>query len=170
MHEVQRISYADKAQFYQELRGELRGVYNSVWLTNLANACAMIMTHLPELNWAGFYLLHGEMLCLGPFQGLPACLEIGLGRGVCGTAAQRRATLVVGDVDQFPGHIACDSRSRSEIVLPLMLGNRLLGVLDLDSPVRERFAAEDQLHLEELVQDMVSHTVWPQPLFFSVDR
>lgn len=108
-------------------------------VANCANAAALLWHRLPALNWAGFYLLRGEDLVLGPFQGRPACSRIAPGRGVCGAAAARRATLNVPDVHAFPGHIACDSASRSELVVPLLRGDRLLGVLDLDSPIPSRF-------------------------------
>jgi GAF domain-containing protein len=112
-------------------------------LANAANMSALLFGALPELNWAGFYFLQGGELVLGPFQGKVACIRIALGQGVCGTAAKLRETVIVPDVDAFPGHIACDSASRSEIVIPLVRGGRLLGVLDLDSPHLARFDAED---------------------------
>jgi GAF domain-containing protein len=108
-------------------------------VANCANAAALLWHRLPDLNWAGFYLLRGDTLVLGPFQGKPACTRIAPGRGVCGAAAARRATLNVPDVRAFPGHIACDSASRSELVVPLLRDGRLLGVLDLDSPLPARF-------------------------------
>ena len=115
---------------------------------NLANASALIYETLEDLNWAGFYLLEGELLVLGPFQGKPACIEIPLGRGVCGTAAQTGQTQLVPDVHLFPGHIACDSASNSEIVVPLRIDGKVAGVLDLDSPWPGRFTVEDQAGLE----------------------
>jgi GAF domain-containing protein len=126
-------------------------------VANAANMAALIYWSLSELNWAGLYLVdarRGDLL-LGPFQGKPACVRIPLGRGVCGTAAQRRETVVVPDVHEFPGHIACDSASNSEIVVPVIRGGRLLGVLDLDSPVRARFDEADARGLERLVQVFV---------------
>ena len=125
-------------------------------IANAANTAALIYGTLPDLNWAGFYILRGGSsgkgeLVVGPFQGNPACTRIALGRGVCGTAAQRRETLVVEDVHRFPGHIACDSASRSEIVVPILHAGQLIGVLDLDSPTLARFNAEDQAGLERLV-------------------
>ena len=108
-------------------------------VANCANAASLLWHRLPALNWAGFYLLRGDTLVLGPFQGRPACTRIGPGRGVCGAAAARRATLNVPDVAAFPGHIACDAASRSELVAPLLRGGELLGVLDLDSPLPARF-------------------------------
>jgi GAF domain-containing protein len=112
-------------------------------VANMANAAALLWQYLPDLNWAGFYRLVDGELVLGPFQGKPACIRIPLGKGVCGTAAATRATQLVADVHAFPGHIACDAASRSELVVPLVAGGRLLGVLDLDSPLPARFDAED---------------------------
>ena len=120
-----------------QLRALLEGERD--WLANAANTAALIGGGIPRLNWAGFYFLRGGELVLGPFIGAPACVRIALGRGVCGTAASLRQTQVVPDVRAFPGHIACDADSRSEIVVPLLKNNRLLGVLDLDSPDFDRF-------------------------------
>ncbi|KGE19498.1 GAF domain-containing protein [Paenibacillus wynnii] len=117
-------------------------------IANLANASALLKYSLPDTNWAGFYLYDGNELVLGPFQGLPACIRIPLNRGVCGTAASERRTLVVGDVHAFPGHIACDAASNSEIVVPLIKDDRLLGVLDIDSPIKHRFDDEERRFLE----------------------
>jgi L-methionine (R)-S-oxide reductase len=128
------------------------------WITDLANTSAFIFHELPDLNWAGFYLYDkgSDMLRLGPFQGKPACTEIALNRGVCGHAASSRKTVIVPDVQQFPGHIACDSDSRSEIVIPLIRDGELLGVLDVDSPTLNRFTSHDQSVLEELVAELLS--------------
>lgn len=117
-------------------------------IANLANASALLKFSLPDTNWAGFYLFDGKELVLGPFQGLPACIRIPLGRGVCGTSAEQRRTLVVDDVHAFPGHIACDDASNSEIVVPLVKGDHLLGVLDIDSPLKHRFDDEERRFLE----------------------
>ena len=128
-------------------------------IANLANASALIYESLEDLNWAGFYLLEGESLVLGPFQGKPACIEIPMGRGVCGTAAQTGQTQLVPDVHLFPGHIACDSASNSEIVVPLRIDGKVVGVLDLDSPWPGRFTNEDQAGLEavgEIVSQMLT--------------
>ena len=122
------------------------------WVVNLANASAAIAESWEEVSWAGFYLLRGEELVLGPFQGLPACRRIQMGKGVCGTAAQQRLTQLVPDVHQFPGHIACDGGSNSEIVVPMLLGDRLLGVLDLDSYRFERYGKPEQTALEQFAQ------------------
>lgn len=146
---------------YSDIRLQLKAMYGGYWLTNLANASAFLVNALPGLNWAGFYLMRGGRLELGPFQGLPACLYIPLNKGVCGAAASRRETMVVDDVHAFPGHIACDERSRSEIVVPLLRKGRLLGVLDLDAPVVARFGEVDRLGLEGLVADLVAASEWP---------
>lgn len=121
-------------------------------IPNLANASAFIMDKFSDLNWAGFYLLHGETLVLGPFQGKPACIRIEKGRGVCGKALEEKRTLRVDNVHSFEGHIACDSASNSEIVIPLFKDGKALGVLDIDSPLYSRFSQEDQRVLEELAQ------------------
>lgn len=126
-------------------------------IANAANAAAAIYHGLPALNWAGFYFLRGTELVLGPFQGRPACVRIPLGRGVCGIAAAERRSLLVPDVNAFPGHIACDTASRSELVVPLLAGDRLLGVLDLDSPEPARFDARDQAGCERLAAVVVRH-------------
>jgi len=125
---------------------------------NAANLASLLFHTLPELNWAGFYWMKDGGLVLGPFQGKPACVRIALGKGVCGTAAAGRRTVVVPDVHAFPGHIACDSASESEIVVPVLKGERLLGVLDLDSPRRGRFDDEDALGLEAVVRAFVDAT------------
>ena len=117
-------------------------------VANLANASALLYEHLDRLNWAGFYFLEGEKLVLGPFQGKTACIEIPMGRGVCGTAAKEDRTLVVPDVHSFRGHIACDSASRSEIVVPLHRDGRVVGVLDIDSPEPDRFSEDDRVLIE----------------------
>lgn len=152
-HTVEAISAGTKPAFYQACQRQLAAVLHgeSDWVANLAQASALLMQVLPDLNWAGFYLLRGEELVLGPFQGKVACVRIPLGKGVCGTAAARRATVVVPDVHAFPGHIACDSASNSEIVVPLLKDGRLLGVLDLDSPKKGRFDADDARGLEQAV-------------------
>jgi L-methionine (R)-S-oxide reductase len=147
-----KVAYADLAL---ALEGLLAG--ESDWIANAANTAASIYHSLPELNWAGFYFLQGDDLVLGPFQGKPACVRIALGRGVCGTAAAERRTIRVADVHAFPGHIACDAASRSELVVPLLQHGRVLGVLDLDSPIPDRFDAMDQWGCEELVRILLSH-------------
>jgi GAF domain-containing protein len=139
-----------KPAAYAELQGQLAALFvgERDGLANAANLSACLYQSLPDLNWVGFYFLHKGELLLGPFQGKVACVRIAMGRGVCGTAAQRRETIIVPDVHAFPGHIACDAASRSEIVVPLMRRDRLLGVLDLDSPRPARFDGEDAAGLE----------------------
>ena len=143
-----------KPQFYEELAlicsGILSGETDQV--ANAANFSALIFNALPDLNWAGFYFYDGQELVVGPFQGLPACVRIPLGKGVCGTAAASGKTQLVTDVDAFPGHIACDSASRSEIVIPIEHQGKLLGVFDIDSPSLARFDQQDQAGLEALVE------------------
>ncbi|OBZ10440.1 GAF domain-containing protein [Bacillus sp. FJAT-27264] len=124
-------------------------------MANLSNGSALLKHALPDTNWAGFYLFDGNELVLGPFQGLPACIRIPLGRGVCGTAASERRTLVVDDVHTFPGHIACDAASNSEIVVPLIREGELLGVLDIDSPLKDRFDDEERRFLERFAAIIV---------------
>lgn len=122
-------------------------------VANLSNAAALLYDTLDRINWAGFYFLRGESLILGPFQGKPACVKIPLGKGVCGTAAQTDETLVVPDVHHFPGHIACDSASNSEIVIPLRRDGKVIGVLDIDSPVFDRFTDNDRQGLERFAAE-----------------
>jgi len=128
-------------------------------IANLSNASALLNQFLERINWVGFYLYDEEKneLVLGPFQGLPACVRIPLGKGVCGTAAEKRETLVVPDVNQFPGHIACDANSQSEIVIPMVKNDQLIGVLDIDSPETNRFDEVDKTKLEEFVAALVNH-------------
>jgi GAF domain-containing protein len=121
-------------------------------IANAANLAALLYMELEQVNWVGFYFLKGNELVLGPFQGKPACVRIAMGKGVCGTAAASRQTQRVADVEQFSGHIACDAASRSELVVPLMHQGELLGVLDIDSPVVDRFSVSDQAILEEVVR------------------
>ena len=142
-----------KVRLYADLAQELEGLLEDgpTAIANAANTAALIYHGLPELNWAGFYLLNGDELVLGPFQGKPACVRIPVGQGVCGTAVARRQSIVVPDVDAFPGHIACDTASRSELVVPLERDGRILGVLDLDSPLPGRFDETDRAGCERLV-------------------
>lgn len=129
-------------------------------ISNLANASALIMESLEELNWAGFYLMKNGHLQLGPFQGKTACIRIPVGKGVCGTAVAEDATQLVPDVHQFPGHIACDSASNSEIVVPIRVDGAVVGVLDIDSPIFSRFDEEDQVGLEALVRVLETGCSW----------
>jgi GAF domain-containing protein len=158
MHTMTQLP-ADKPTAYAELETSLRALLEGEHdlVANAANLAALLFWSLPQLNWAGFYLVEprrGDLL-LGPFQGKPACVRIPIGRGVCGTAAARRETVVVPDVHAFPGHIACDSASNSEIVVPIVRDGELLGVLDLDSPVPSRFDDADARGLETLVRVFV---------------
>jgi|SRR6185437_5241209 len=147
-----RYDFRDQAGDYARLAEELRGLLSGErdLVANAANTAALIYEALPDLNWAGFYFLKQGELVVGPFQGKPACVRIALGKGVCGTAAAQRKTIVVPDVNAFPGHIACDAASQSEIVVPLIVGQELLGVLDIDSPRLQRFDEGDARGIERL--------------------
>jgi len=147
---------------YQNICLSLKGLIEDETdaLANLSNSAALIYNSLEELNWAGFYLYKEKQLILGPFQGKPACIRIALGRGVCGTAAQNREVIVVEDVHQFPGHIACDAASASEIVVPIIKDDKLIGVLDIDSPVKSRFNEDDRIGLTEFVNLLNDNINW----------
>jgi L-methionine (R)-S-oxide reductase len=147
------VSANDKASLYRDLHAALDALTADERdpIANMANAAALIWQYLPDLNWAGFYRNVDGELVLGPFQGKAACIRIAFGKGVCGTAATTRAVQRVDDVHAFPGHIACDAASRSELVVPVVVGDRLIGVLDLDSPSPARFDAEDVVGCEALV-------------------
>ncbi len=149
---------ADKPAFYAGLERELSALIGDErdWVANAANTAALLFDALPGLNWAGFYLLKDGELVLGPFQGKPACIRIAIGRGVCGTAVARARTQIVVDVHDFPGHIACDAASRSELVVPLWQGNRIIGVIDLDSPVPGRFDGDDAAGIEAVAARFVA--------------
>ena len=146
---------------YQTLNKQLSALVHGVphRIANLANAAALLYHTMEGLNWAGFYLLENGVLVLGPFQGKTACIEIPVGRGVCGTAVTEDRTQLVHDVHQFPGHIACDSASNSEIVVPIHAGGQIIGVLDIDSPHIGRFTGEDRTGLEEFVH-ILEAEVW----------
>ncbi|AIE61044.1 GAF domain-containing protein [Bacillus methanolicus] len=139
----------------KQLKSLLEGETNRI--ANLSNASALLKQFLDRTNWVGFYLLDGEELVLGPFQGLPACVRIPLGKGVCGTSAKLRKTIRVEDVHLFPGHIACDPASQSEIVVPMIKNGELLGVLDIDSPEKNRFDELDQEKLEKFTEVLVQY-------------
>ena len=143
------------ASLVVQLLSLLKGEHD--FIANAANFSALLFNSLPNVNWAGFYFLQGEELVLGPFQGNPACVRIPMGKGVCGVAAQQLETIIVPNVHEFPGHIACDVASNSEIVVPLFDGERLLGVLDLDSPLIGRFDDQDAEGLNELATVFVAH-------------
>ncbi|SCB20506.1 GAF domain-containing protein [Rhizobium multihospitium] len=147
------IRHDSKPEFYRELAGQLKALLDGEHdpIANAANTSALIFQMLPDLNWAGFYFLRQENeLVLGPFQGKPACVRIAVGRGVCGTAVERAQSVLVEDVHAFPGHIACDAASRSELVVPLFRDGKVLGVIDLDSPLPGRFDCDDQAGIEAL--------------------
>jgi L-methionine (R)-S-oxide reductase len=147
-----------KPELYASLAGQLRSLLESEpnFIANAANFAALLYHSLPDLNWAGFYLQKDGELVLGPFQGRPACVRIAIGKGVCGTAAAERQTILVDNVHEFPGHIACDSASNSEMVVPLIKDERLIGVFDLDSPLFARFDDEDASGLNGLVEIFIS--------------
>ena len=146
-----------KPEQYAQLLAQARALVHGEAdrIANAANLSALVYHALPQLNWVGFYFYDGKELVVGPFQGLPACVRIPLSKGVCGAAASSRQTQRIEDVDAFPGHIACDSASRSELVVPLLHNGTLIGVFDIDSPVLARFDADDQLGLEAIAQVFV---------------
>ena len=151
---------ATKTELYAKLNSQLRSLLEGErdLIANAANLSALLFHSLPDINWAGLYFFKGTELVLGPFQGNPACVRIALGNGVCGTAAQQRQTILVDNVHDFPGHIACDSASNSEMVVPIMFGERLIGVLDIDSPSLSRFDDQDAQGLNDLVEIFVTAT------------
>jgi len=153
MFETPTIDTSHKPAFYRELSAQLRGLLSGEQdvIANAANTSALLFQMMPALNWAGFYFLRqNDELVLGPFQGKPACVRIAKGKGVCGAAVDRRETILVEDVHAFPGHIACDVASRSELVVPLIANEKVLGVIDLDSPVPARFDTDDRTGIEDI--------------------
>lgn len=162
MFTSENIDFTDKSTGYGELQKQLRALLHGERdsIANLANTAALLWHTLPDLNWAGFYRLVEGQLVLGPFQGKPACVRIPVGKGVCGTAAASQKTMLVPNVHEFPGHIACDAASNSEIVVPLVKDGQLVGVLDLDSPKPGRFDSADQTGLELLAADLIAATDW----------
>ena len=154
MFDAPSLTHLSKPEQYQQLAAQARALMAGERdrIANAANMSALVMYGLPDLNWAGFYFYDGTELVLGPFQGKPACLRISLERGVCGAAASSRSTQIVPDVHDFPGHIACDAASRSEIVVPLIQAGRLIGVWDVDSPILARFDVQDQSGMETLCE------------------
>ena len=147
LQEASKEAAVTRADF-ESLEPELEAYLTGHWLTDFANFSAFVFARVPRLNWAGFYLFDGTALRLGPFVGKPACTEIRPGRGVCGTSFVKKSFLLVPNVDEFPGHITCDTASRSELVIPLLLGEEAIGVFDLDSPERGRFTETERLGLE----------------------
>jgi L-methionine (R)-S-oxide reductase len=158
MFELSEISAQSKTDFYKSLTSQLYHLLEGErdFLANTANFSALLFNTMPDVNWVGFYFYKGGGLVLGPFQGKPACVRIAIGKGVCGTAAEKMKTVVVKNVHEFSGHIACDSASNSEIVVPLIKQGKLLGVLDIDSPQLARFDEEDKAGLENLVELLIS--------------
>ncbi|MBV8380451.1 MAG: GAF domain-containing protein [Paucibacter sp.] len=155
-------SAAAKRESYALLKAQAKALFEGErdWLANLAQFSALVYTTVPGLNWAGFYMARGEQLVLGPFQGKVACVRIPFARGVCGACARSGEIQLVEDVHAFPGHIACDSASRSELVLPVSAGGRLRAVFDLDSPLLARFDAEDAQGFAEVLAVLVEATDW----------
>lgn len=156
------IDSGNKKQFYEQLILRIKGIMEGErdTIANLANVASVLYNQLEGINWAGFYLHKEDQLVLGPFQGKSACIRIPIGRGVCGESARDRTTMVVKDVHDFPGHIACDAASRSEIVVPIVKEDTLLGILDIDSPVLQRFSEIDQKYMEEIVDIIVKGCDW----------
>lgn len=154
------LTSESKPALYAELLAQARALFEGERDAgaNSANLAALLYHSLPDLNWAGFYWMKGAGLVLGSFQGLPACVRIAMGKGVCGTAARERRTIVVPDVDAFPGHIACDSASRSEVVVPLVHAGKVIGVMDIDSPRLNRFDEEDARGLEAVARAFLEST------------
>lgn len=155
--QITKSDVSSKPELYANLQLQLRSLLEGEqdFIANAANFAALLYHSVPDLNWAGLYLRKGNELVLGPFQGQPACVRIPIGKGVCGTAAEQRQTILVDNVHEFPGHIACDSASNSEIVIPLLVQENLIGVLDLDSPSLARFDDEDAKGLNELAEIFV---------------
>lgn len=153
MNQIDSNYPLDKNELYEIIREQLIAITNDIPYTiaNLSNASALLNQAIPDINWVGFYLMEKGKLILGPFQGKVACVEIAVGRGVCGTAVKKDSVMVVPDVHAFPGHIACDDASRSEIVLPLHKGGKVVGVLDIDSPLPGRFTEEDKQGLQSII-------------------
>lgn len=144
---------------YDNLAKQLDSLLNGEndWIANLSNASALLNQFLDNINWVGFYRLKADCLVLGPFQGLPACVRIDVGRGVCGTAVLQKETIIVPDVYDFHGHIVCDAASKSEIVIPLIVDNEVIGVLDIDSPISNRFSQDDRVGLELFVKTLLKY-------------
>lgn len=162
MNQIEKVSFDSKDKLYKYMNIKLTGLIGdeSDWLANLSNSAALLWLMLDDINWAGFYLNKGDKLVLGPFQGKPACVNIDIGKGVCGTAAQSKEIQLVKNVHDFPGHIACDCASNSEIVLPIIVDDKVVAVLDIDSPVLERFDEEDSKGLERIVNSLVKYVDW----------
>lgn len=163
MENIERLNFDSKEKFYNYLNIKLTGLVctEEDWLANLCNASALLFALMEDINWSGFYLYKNNELVLGPFQGKPACTHIEMGKGVCGTSAETKCTQLVRNVHEFPGHIACDSNSNSEIVVPMISEGRLVGVLDIDSPVLSRFDEVDLKYLEKFVSILIRYIKFP---------
>lgn len=163
MFEIQPISADSKSDLYTGLVAQLRSLVDGErdFIANAANFAALVYNGAPDLSWVGFYILRNGELVLGPFQGKPACIRIAMGRGVCGTSAEKRETIVVEDVYEFPGHIFCDASARSEVVVPLVKDGEVIGVFDVDSASLARFDAEDAAGMEALVEVFLSASDLP---------
>jgi L-methionine (R)-S-oxide reductase len=160
MFEVEPVKVKDKTELYDFLGKQVENLLEGEQdiIANCANFTALLYHYLPDINWLGFYFFKEGQLVIGPFQGKPACVRIAMGKGVCGTAAAKRETLIVPNVNKFPGHITCDAESKSEIVLPMVKDDGLIGVLDIDSPIYDRFDYEDQAGIERLLALLISKT------------
>lgn len=156
------IDCSSKHGFYEDMLLRIKGIIEGEhdYIANLANVSAVLYNNMPDVNWAGFYLYKEDQLVLGPFGGNPACIRIPLGKGVCGVAAKEKITQLVKNVHEFPGHIACDGATKSEIVIPLLLNDRILGVLDIDSPIYERFDDVDKEYLITIVNLLINSCKW----------
>lgn len=165
MNNIEKTDFNTKDELYDFMNISLKGLIKEEpdWLANLCNASALLWQLLNDINWAGFYLYKNDELILGPFQGKIACTHIKLGRGVCGAAAKTLKTQLIKNVHEFPGHIACDSASNSEIVVPIIKDSRLIGVLDIDSPLLSRFDEKDKVNLEKFVSIIVKYIQFPEP-------
>jgi GAF domain-containing protein len=164
LNNIEEIKFESKEELYDYMNMTLEGLISEEhdWLANLSNAAALLWMLMDDINWAGFYLYKNGELVLGPFQGKPACTHIQIGKGVCGTAAEQNKTQLVKDVHEFPGHIACDSQSNSEIVISLFKENKLLGVLDIDSPKLARFDEMDKNYLEQFAELVKRYVIFPE--------
>lgn len=162
MQRIKKIDTKDKKKFYGYLNLKLTGLIceEEDWLANLSNSSALLWLLLEDINWAGFYLYKKGELILGCFQGKPACTHVKIGNGVCGIAAEKRETQIIGNVNEFEGHIACDVASKSEIVIPIVKNDKLIGVLDIDSPILNRFDEEDGKYLEKFVETLNKYVNW----------
>jgi len=158
------MNFSNKMNFYKFLNTKVLGLIceEDDWLANLANVSAKLYEYLDDINWCGFYLFKNKELILGPFQGKSACTHIQIGAGVCGTAALNKKSILVDDVDKFEGHIACDSASKSEIVIPIIVDNNLIAVLDIDSPFISRFDSDDVLGIEKIVDTIIKNIAFPR--------